>query len=202
MLFHSRDGTIVLLIQDALDVPDYTSLRELLDSLEYLGKDCYKNIHLDRQQLWFHKEMKPFCTKWKKIHPRWQSNQYTDVLADSQAKILERVQQFSDEHQLDWDLSNHNSCLVNKYQNGNDHIPPHSDSKLSFGEEPIIIGYSMGEQRKLILDGSKGKIELELEDNSIFVMAGRSQLDYKHSIPVEEDKKGKRYSMTIRHHLE
>ena len=40
--------------------------------------------------------------------------------------------------------------------------------------------------------------EFKLENNSIFIMGGRSQKDYTHRIDKEEDKNNIRYSLTFR----
>lgn len=42
-----------------------------------------------------------------------------------------------------------NSCLINKYRNGNDYISAHRDSKLSFGDNPIICVLSICQERIL-----------------------------------------------------
>ena len=40
-----------------------------------------------------------------------------------------------------------NSCLVNKYRNGDDSIRPHRDTPDSFGFYPSIIGLSLGSSK-------------------------------------------------------
>jgi alkylated DNA repair dioxygenase AlkB len=198
--FYNEDGTIVAIIDDVLDIIELFGLIGWLTELNYRGEGCYKTITLDRKQLWFHEELKPFCSRWKKPHERWEPNEYTHILKQIQNRIVEVVKAFSESQGFKWDLDGHNSCLINKYENGTQHIPPHKDTHLSFGEEPIIIGFSVGQKRKLILENETKKIEFELNNNSIFIMAGRSQLDFKHSIPPEPELENVRYSLTIRHH--
>ena len=107
---------------------------------------------------------------------------------------------------------NINSILINYYQNGDNQIGFHKDNKKSFGESPTIIILSIGDKRTIrfertfsdkILRDKESKhlnFNYELEDNSIFIMAGESQKNWVHSIIREKDKK-ERYSLTFREHL-
>ena len=106
-----------------------------------------------------------------------------------------------------------NSCLVNKYRDGNDSIKPHRDTPDSFGEYPTICGLSFGDKRKLVFKKidynlknynsmktdrhSDMDFEIELEDNSLFIMGGASQKYYSHEIP-KSDSTNPRYSLTFR----
>ena len=115
---------------------------------------------------------------------------------------------------LNYDV-NINSCLINKYRDGKDYIAPHRDSKLSFGDSPIIAILSLGQTRTLrftkVEDNYKNKalarkdknniiIDFELEDNSLFVMSGDSQTNYSHQL-LKDDSDKERYSMTFRNFI-
>lgn len=197
---YNKNGTIIVLIDDVLSQLELICLTNWLKEQEYRGENCYKNTSLDRKQLWFHKELKPFCAQWKKPNKRWESQEYTPILSQTQDRVLNVTQACSDFYGFGWNLENHNSCLINKYEDGTKYIPPHRDTPLSFGEEPVIVGYSVGQHRKLRLENETETMEFELTNNSIFVMAGRSQTDFKHSIPLDEELKDVRYSMTFRYH--
>ena len=108
-----------------------------------------------------------------------------------------------------------NSCLINKYRDGNDSIRAHRDTYLSFGETPIIIGLSIGESRILrvrklhnpdvfkslkVERESDETIDFVLENNSVFVMAGYSQTYFSHEVPKMENKEH-RYSLTFREYI-
>ena len=106
-----------------------------------------------------------------------------------------------------------NSCLLNKYRNGKDSIKPHRDTPDSFGEYPTIAGLSIGETRcisfrKIDFDignynslkedkESNLDLDIELENNSLFIMAGASQKYFSHQIP-KNDSLNTRYSLTFR----
>ena len=113
------------------------------------------------------------------------------------------------------EIPNINSCLINKYRDGNDSIRAHRDTYLSFGEIPVIIGISVGDSRilrvrKLHNPGVFKSLKVErdtdetidfvLENNSVFVMAGYSQIYFSHEVPKMENK-GVRYSLTFREYL-
>ena len=103
--------------------------------------------------------------------------------------------------------------MVNKYRDGNDSIKPHRDTPDSFGEYPTISGLSIGGKRKIVFrkidydlknynsmkkdKTSEVDFEMELEDNSLFIMGGASQKYYSHEIPKSESKET-RYSLTFR----
>ena len=95
-----------------------------------------------------------------------------------------------------------NSCLINKYNDGNDIISPHKDNPLSFGEYPTILIYSIGVTRRFIItnDNTNEKHTFDLEQNSLFFMTGGSQKYYKHEI-TKSDTKDKRFSLTFREYL-
>ena len=82
-----------------------------------------------------------------------------------------------------------NSCLINKYRNGNDYIKPHRDTHLSFGRYPTVINLSIGGTRELYFR-SKNKAannySFNLESGSLFVMAGSSQEKFTHEITKSE----------------
>ena len=123
-------------------------------------------------------------------------------------KIKSQVEKFCD-HDF-------NYILMSLYRDGNDSIRAHRDTHLSFGPNPVIIGLSIGESRILrvrrlhnpnvfkslkVEKSSDENIDFVLEENSIFVMAGYSQIYFSHEIPKMEDK-GTRYSLTFREFID
>ena len=109
-----------------------------------------------------------------------------------------------------------NSCLINKYRNGNDSIKRHSDNQSHFGENPTILGLSFGESRTISFErrmydpmnpkiikkdkNKKDNFNLKLEGNSMFIMAGSSQKYFTHEVKKEINKTNTRYNMTFREH--
>jgi hypothetical protein len=165
---------------------------EFVKRLNYL-EGLHDNKHISRKQLWFHTENKYFCSVWEKRYNRWISNEYFDELYLLQNKVKNIINNLG----IIIDI---NSCLINYYQDGNDFIPPHKDTPLSFGIYPTIINVSFGETRNLILKNDKEKYTFELKSNSIFIMMGSSQKYYTHEIE-KSDTTNPRYSLTFRHHI-
>lgn len=202
-------------------IPNVLSLKEQIKLLTYANNinDFKYNPKCSqkgtgRLQKWFQIDKKYFCPKWKNQHDWWKSFYYDDTIMNLQKNI----QTFLDSNEF---LQNHNiyipkinSCLLNKYRDGNDYISPHRDTQLSFGEEPTIIGLSLGETRKLnftrVTNNYKSKslsqldklkqyynFSFKLESGSIFIMAGSSQRYFSHSI-IKSDTNKCRYSFTFR----
>jgi len=204
--------SIVIYQPNFLDRVEYNSLKKWLHSQEFEKGSTISGNMIDREQLWFQEQNKYFCPLWKRRHSRWESNIYNDTIKNLQIKVQNYIDtqvsilQFDD---FSLEPTTINSCLVNRYKNGNSCITPHCDSSLSFGDRPLIVGISIGETRKIIFRQKKDNqtkeqflnnpivLEKELIDNSIFIMAGDSQLNYTHEIPKEENKK-ERYSLTYR----
>jgi alkylated DNA repair dioxygenase AlkB len=161
-----------------------------------------------RLQKWYQKYNKYFCPLWKLRHDWWESFDYDSNLLYFQNIIQNKLLQLN----YNVDI---NSCLINKYRDGNDYIAPHRDSKLSFGDNPIIAILSIGQKRTLRFtkveknhrdkaltkkDKSNIVIDYELEDNSLFVMSGDSQTCYSHQL-LKDNSDKERYSLTFRHFI-
>jgi alkylated DNA repair dioxygenase AlkB len=157
-----------------------------------------ESIKVSRKQMWFQVENKYFCPIWKKRLDRWKSECYSDELISIQNKVQNYINDISSI--FDIDSLNINSCLINYYETGNNFIPAHKDSQLSFGEYPTIICISYGDTRTMILKNKDEQYSFNLKSNSIFIMAGSSQKYYTHEI----EKKSSllpRYSLTFRHFI-
>jgi alkylated DNA repair dioxygenase AlkB len=169
----------------------------------------FKNMS-SRYQKWYQHDMKYFCPKWKKKYDRWESFEYDDMVVNIQTKIENRVKLLISRNCF------FNSCLINKYENGNNYIHRHRDSVDSFGEYPIIIGLSLGSVRqisfnKVLWDTENPKsikkdrenpinFSFKLEPGSIFIMSGSSQKYFSHEIP-KSDSQEIRYSLTFRNYI-
>ena len=176
--------------------PNFLSIEETNTLQAYLDLLSFKKGECQREQLWFQKDKRYFCENWYKRIDRWKSQPYypsflisleqkLNVLLDSYPEIP---------------TPKLNSCLINKYNTGNDYIRPHSDSSFSFGEFPTIINLSIGAPRYIELKkNSTGEISKQLlESGSIFIMAGSSQKEFTHSIPKCDNCSNVRYSLTFR----
>ena len=156
----------------------------------------YKNGY-SRSQKWFHTDNKYFCSNWHGQYDHWMSFELDDMII----YIIQKVQQYINTiTQLT--VPTINSCLVNKYNDGNNFIAPHRDSELSFGVNPTIIILSIGATRNLYFDenNTTNTFSFELMSGSILIMSGSSQKYYKHYIK-KDDTTSVRYSLTFREHL-
>jgi alkylated DNA repair dioxygenase AlkB len=165
-------------------------LRNKLDSLSFKKGEC------SREQLWFQKDKRYFCENWYKKYDRWRSEKvYPDFLLALEKKIGIVLESYPNIYHPQL-----NSCLINKYNSGNDYIKHHQDSSYSFGDFPTIVNLSIGTPRHIELkENSTGKISKQvLESGSLFIMAGTSQKEFTHSIPKCDNCNNVRYSLTFR----
>lgn len=194
-------------IKNFLNKVERKELFEYLDGMDDF-RPCinFKN-KANRFQKWYQEENKYFCPTWKHRYQRWESFSYDEVLNRIQNKIQERL--------IDLGLLkiNFNSCLINKYVNGDDYIHFHRDSIQSFGEYPVIVGLSVGSEREIKFKKIKYdennlksiktdrdnpiKFKMKLESGSLFIMSGSSQKYFGHEIE-RCNAKGTRYSLTYR----
>nr|QFG74236.1 MAG: 2OG-Fe(II) oxygenase superfamily protein [Megaviridae environmental sample] len=168
----------------------YNTILKYLEMKSYKGGKKKNEIKIDREQLWYEINKNYFCKIWKERYPRWESEEYDYFLLNLQNKISKK---------FDVEV---NSCLINKYKDGNDIIAPHKDNNISFGEYPTIIIYSLGCTRNIVIknDITSKKLKFVLESNSVFIMSGSSQKYYTHEIP-KDTSVDSRYSMTFRKYL-
>ena len=181
-------------------IPNFISRDEELQLFEYLDSEKdfvptpqYTN-NISRLQKWYQVEGKYFCPMWKERYPQWQSFEITPIIS----QMIERIQQFI-QTIPNIKYPHINSCLINKYPNGEYFITPHQDSAISFGYQPTIINLSIGATRTLLFKSLEGSDEFsyDLEGGSIFIMAGTTNENYLHSINKVKTA-GPRYSLTFR----
>lgn len=203
--------SIVIYQPNFLNTNEYYDLKLWLENQKFESGSTISGNIIDREQIWFQEHNKYFCPLWKRRHPRWESKLYNDTINHIQQKIQQYIDKVISKLKFnDFSLESTliNSCLVNKYHDGNSCITPHCDSSLSFGDRPLIVGLSIGDTRKIVFRKKDNQtkqqfsnnpivLDKELSDNSVFIMGGDSQLNYTHEIPKEEDKKV-RYSFTFR----
>ena len=196
-------------------IPNFLSIEEEMKIKKYLNsmndfQPCHNyKKYSSRSQKWYHIENKYFCPKWKYRYKRWESFNYDDFLKTLQEKIQRNMTNLNFE-------VNFNSCLINKYNNGDDYIQSHRDSPDSFGEYPVIVGLSIGSSRKInftrtLFDPNNIKslklqkndyrnFSYNLESGSLFIMAGSSQKYFAHEIPQTKTN-DIRYSLTFRQYI-
>ena len=221
-IIQEKDGhTVFIYIPNYLTKEESIGYQKWLDGMEDFKDNMnYNKTNLIRQQKWYQMENEYFCPKWEKRYDRWRSHKYTKPLLELQDKIQKLIDEVVKNLFLTKNVSIQNpkinSCLFNKYRHGGDRIRAHRDTEKSFGENPTIVGLSLGGEREIkfvrIMDTlnkenmhiyKKDKenknlnFKQKLEDGSIFVMAGCSQMYFTHEIP-QCSSKDKRYSGTFR----
>lgn len=200
-----------------LDEQEKQVLQKWLENKDYKEGKSISGKEIPRLQLWYQLENKYFNDKWKYRYDRWSSQKYDDILENIQMKVNNKTNKLIEEYCPFITKPKINSCLVNKYRNGNDSIKPHRDTPDSFGEYPTITGLSIGGKRNIVFrkidldlrnynsmkkdNNSVMDFEMELEDNSLFIMAGASQKYYSHEIP-KDFSKDIRYSLTFREFIQ
>ena len=100
-----------------------------------------------------------------------------------------------------------NSCLITRYNDGQSHIPKHSDDECAIDPESVIVTASFGAEREIKFTSTRRNEEksLKLKDNSVYTMDRRSQDYWQHeivSIPADQQVESSdsivRYSFTFR----
>jgi len=94
-----------------------------------------------------------------------------------------------------------NSVLLNLYRNGRDSISFHSDDERELDEEPIIASVSLGATRRFIFknkENGKLKEEIKLNHGHCLIMYGKTQKEWFHGIPKEENINEERINLTFR----
>ena len=196
------------LLRNVLPADGKEEVRDwLTHNPNYKGSYQYDDFPIPRTQIWYQEEGHYFCPTWKGKFPRWEAVEYDSVLTSLQREIQCLVRDAVD----DWNTSHagkrvanpaFNSCLVNRYRGKGDSIHPHRDTADSFGYQPTIAGFSLGGARSLELfrTDSPGECVLSfpLPSNSLFLMAGDSQINYLHGIPKVPQEIDERFSLTFR----
>jgi alkylated DNA repair dioxygenase AlkB len=194
--------------KNVLTSSELSCLKDWLHKQSYKSGNLLNGKEICRKQLWFQKDSKYFCKSWKHKYDRWVSESYDNYLLHIQHKINTLVNEVCIQYNIE--PVNINSCLINKYRDGKDSIKPHVDNRESFGEYPTISGFSIGGTRNLVfrkianydtkslkVDSNFKELSYELENNSLFIMAGASQKYFTHEIP-KCDSNDTRYSLTFR----
>jgi alkylated DNA repair dioxygenase AlkB len=93
----------------------------------------------------------------------------------------------------------YNAVLCNLYRNGNDSVGLHADAEPEMG--PVIASVSLGAERLFRLKAKNGAVAFaeRLPHGSLFIMAGRTQKNFKHEVPKEPDVALPRINLTFRH---
>lgn len=93
-----------------------------------------------------------------------------------------------------------NSVLLNLYRDGNDSMGYHSDDEPELGNQPVIASLSLGAERKFNMKykTTQELLSIPLEHNSLLIMKGDFQKEWKHSVPKTKKEVGPRINLTFR----
>ena len=93
-----------------------------------------------------------------------------------------------------------NGVLVNEYDNGNQFIEKHRDSKNHTKVGVLIISY--GATRTFRVFDSQNKItEIPLMHGQVLHMSGDFQKEFEHDLKKEPEVKNKRYSLSFHKYM-
>lgn len=96
-----------------------------------------------------------------------------------------------------------NSVLLNYYRDQQDAMGLHADDEPELGDRPVIASLSLGEARPFRLrhrhDKAVKALKLPLPSGSVLVMAGDTQVNWKHEIPRQARPCGPRVNLTFRY---
>ena len=211
------ENSIFIYIPNVFSKDKLKTIKHWLDKKEYRRGVTSWNKEILREQLWYQMKHRYFCKDWKGRYSRWESNDYDNYLIELQNSIQTIINCLNLNY-MRVAVPTINSCLINKYRDNSDSIKPHRDSLSSFGTNPTIVGLSVGSSRILQLkriiyddsnineikpDRSKQhlNLDIELENGSLFIMAGASQKYFSHEIKKTDHPCDTRYSLTFREHL-
>lgn len=94
----------------------------------------------------------------------------------------------------------YNSCLMNLYHNGDEGVSWHSDDEETLGKYSAIASFSFGAERKFSFKHKRSKesASILLENGSLLVMKGSTQINWLHSLPKTKKINKPRVSLTFR----
>ena len=138
---NDKDSTIIY-INNIYNNIEQTKLLSYLNSMNDFEEGHNQFGKVPRLQKWYQIDRCYFSKTWKcQDHKRWISKEYDNKLLEIQNNIQKIVNMHT---KIEF-----NSCLINKYRDGNDSINHHRDTHTSFGSYPVIAGLSIGDDRDI-----------------------------------------------------
>lgn len=143
-----------------------------------------KEIITKRKVAWYGE--KPFSYTYSKV------TKYAKPWTPALQEIKQEVEKQSGE--------TYNSCLLNLYHSGEEGMSWHSDGEKDLKKNGAIASISFGAERKFAFKhkDSKEKVEIWLEDGSLLVMKGTTQLHWLHRLPPTKKVLTPRVNLTFR----
>ncbi|WIA08695.1 hypothetical protein OEZ85_008120 [Tetradesmus obliquus] len=94
-----------------------------------------------------------------------------------------------------------NSCLLNHYRSGEDHMSWHSDNEPLYGQQPVIASVSFGDTRDFVLRHNihrTHRLTVPLASGDVLTMSGTTQQHWQHCVPKRRKVLGPRINLTFR----
>lgn len=97
-----------------------------------------------------------------------------------------------------------NCVLANCYRNGDDRMGYHRDDEPELGRNPAIASVSFGAVRTFALRrrDRRERLDIELADGSLLLMAGPTQHHWQHALPPRRRVVAPRVNLTFRRVLQ
>jgi alkylated DNA repair dioxygenase AlkB len=98
-----------------------------------------------------------------------------------------------------------NTLLMNLYRSGADSVSWHSDDDYPHGGNPAVASLSLGATRRFRIAGKRdrdARHAVDLTSGGLLVMEGRSQEEYRHSLPKTAAPVDPRINLTFRYMAE
>jgi alkylated DNA repair dioxygenase AlkB len=96
--------------------------------------------------------------------------------------------------------ASYNSCLLNLYHDGEEGMSWHSDNEDTLVANAAIASLSVGVERKFSFRHKRSKetVSVMLENGSLLVMKGETQLHWLHALPKSKKVAQPRINLTFR----
>ncbi len=146
-----------------------------------------KTHKIPRKQAWMSNNQAPYTYSHQRLDSQGWPNE------------LEQLKQW-----LQQDLKQQfNSCLLNRYQNGQEHMGWHADDEPELGPKAHVAIISLGQDRDLLIkekQSRKSYFSIRLEHGSLLYMPAPMQQHWLHALPKRSLRShpGTRISLTFR----
>ena len=184
-------------------------------------KLIYKPIETDKSFLYIYSydnfelidncinEIKDKLNKSLKREVGFFSDEYDGVYKYGEHYVLTKSQKLTPSLKILLDeFNNHfetdfNGILINRYENGNNYIGKHSDSKNHPDICVMIISYGSNRTFRVFKKSNDKLVaELSLNPYEVLHMGGDFQLEFTHDIKPEPEIKTERYSISFHKYME
>ena len=183
------DADLYILRYLPLNQPPQVILRTLIDTVPWRHENVVvwgRTFEQPRLIAWYGDEGQNYSYSGISLAPL----PWTDLLLDIKSNVEGKIG------------TTFNSVLLNYYRNNNDSMGFHSDDECELGPFPTIASLSLGETRTLVLKHRAATMQkpvrLRLPSNSLLLMKGRTQKNWRHGIDKETKPCGPRVNLTFR----